>query len=263
MLNKEHITNLLQDLKTAETIVDRPQLIATIQKLGDLEEHATEAIPHLLTLFTHNYEDPALRNAVKTAFKKIGFDFTPYERFEKLRLPTRLLLLFGLLQLNGALFGWSSASYYPYDYDYISKIGPRRLTEVLTSDQVILPKGNYYWMLVIFLVAALFCLFYLAYLLYLFRPVSSFPITDFWMPVGLIFPLFFLLLGIFSIEQNMENWIIFSSKTPLYQLITLGLLSALWCFLVNLQFTTFVNGFLQGTLEYQQNRLNSVASLPK
>lgn len=262
MPSKEHITELLQNLKTAETLADRPQLIATIHKLGDLEEHAIEAIPHLLTLFTHNYEAPALRNALKTAFKKIGFDITPYERFEKLRLPTRLLLLFGLLQLNGALFGWSSASYYPYSYDYISKIGPR-LTEVLTSDQIILTKGNYYWMLVIFLVAALFCLFYLTYLLYLFRPFTSFPITDFWMPVGLIFPLFFLLVGIFSIEQTLESWIIFPSKTPLYQLIALGLLSSLWCFLVNLQFTTFVNGFLQGTLEYNQSRRDSVASLPK
>jgi len=262
MPNKEHMTNLLQDLKTAETIADHPQLIASIHKLGDLEKHAAEAIHHLLPLFTHNYEAPTLRNALKTAFKKIGFDITPYERFEKLRLPTRLLLLFGLLLLNGTLFGWGSASSYPFGYDYLSKIGPR-LTEVLSSDQVIIPKGNYYWMLVIFLVAAFFCLSYLAYLLYLFRPFTSYPITDFWTPIGLIFPLIFLLFGIFSVEQIPESWIVFPSKTPLYQLTTLGLLSSLWCFLVNLQFTTFVNGFLQGTLENHQSRWNSVASLPK
>ncbi|MFQ6125501.1 MAG: hypothetical protein ACE5R6_12995 [Candidatus Heimdallarchaeota archaeon] len=262
MHSKEHITNLLQDLKMAETIADRPQLIDTIHKLGDLKEHARKAIPHLLALFTQNYETPALRNALKTAFEKIGFDITPYERFEKLRLPTRLLLLFGLLLLNGTIFGWGSAKYYPYDYDYISKIGPR-ITEVLSSDQVILTKGNYYWMLVIFLVAALFCLFYLAYLLYLFRPLSSFPITNFWTPVGLIFPLFFLLVGIFSAKQTPESWILFPSKPSFYQLMTLGLLSSLWCFLVNLQFTTFVNGFLRGTLIYTQSHQNSVASPPK
>ncbi len=262
MSNKEYMTNLLQDLRTAETISDHPHLIATIHKLGDLKEHAAEAIPYLLPILTHNYEVPALRNALKTAFGKIGFDFTHFERFEKLRLPTRLLLLFGLLLLNGTLFGWGSAISYPFGYEYISKIGPR-LTEELSSDQILLPRGNYYWMLVIFLVTTFFCLSYLAYLLYLYRPFTSYPITDFWMPIGLFFPLIFLLFGIFSVEHTPESWIVFPSKTPLYQLTALGLLSSLWCFLVNLQFTTFVNGFLQGTLENHQSRRNSIASLPK
>ena len=262
MPSKELLVDLLQKLKTAEQLADRPQLISIVHELGELEEYATEIIPHLLSIFTRNYEVPELRNALKEAFANLGFDITPYERFEKLRLPTRLLLLFGLIMLNGTLFGWGSALYYPYGYEYLSETATR-LMEMYVSDEIMMPKGNYYWMLVIFLITTLYCLFYLAYLLYLFRPFSSFPVTGFWMTLGLLFPLFALFFGIYSIDPNIDSWIVIPSKTTLQQILTLGFISSLFCFLVNLQFTTFVNGLLQGTLESHLRSTDQPASIPK
>lgn len=239
------VTELLTDLKKAERIADYSLLIPTIRELGTLGENAEEAIPLLLSIFTHNYDVPAIRDALKTTFQQIGFDISGYEPFGKVRLLTRLLLLFGLIQLNGVVFAWGALHEFPFDYLSLTEGGPM-FVEILTNDQVVIAQGNYYWVLAAFLTTTVYYMLYLVYSLYLTRSFPTFPTTYFKSVFGLIIPLLGVLFGIISIEQTMETWVIFSSKMVFQQLLVLGFLSSFWSLLINVQLNSFVNGYLKG-----------------
>jgi len=239
------VTELLTELRKAERLADHSLLITTIRELGTLGENAEEAIPLLLSIFTHNYDVPAIRNALKSTFRNIEFDITGYEPFGKVRLLTRLLLLFGLIQLNGVIFAWGGLHEFPFDYLSLTEGGPM-FVEILASDQVVIAQGNYYWVLAAFLTTAVYYLLYLGYSLYLSRSFPNFPTTNFKSVFGLIFPVIGVLFGLFSIEQTMEMWVIFSSKMVFQQLLVLGFLSSFWSLLINVQYNSFINGFLKG-----------------
>ena len=245
MVTNTDVTGLLTDLRNAERLADHSLLITTIRELGTLGENAEEAIPLLLSIFTHNYDVPAIRDALKTTFQQIGFDITGYEPFGKIRLLTRLLLLFGLIQLNGVLFAWGALHEFPFDYLSLTEGGPM-FVEILTNEHVVIAQGNYYWVLAAFLTTAVYYLLYLGYSLYLSRSFPTFPTTNFKTVFGLIIPILGIIFGIISIEQTMETWVIFSSKMVFQQLLVLGFLSSFWSLLINVQYNSFINGFFKG-----------------
>ncbi len=249
MTTSDYVHELLKDLETAEQQDNHPKLLLTIEQLGNLEDQAVEAIPSLLSLFSQHYNAPALRNALKITFKKLRVDYSSLESIEKLRIPTRLLLLFALIMLNGTIFAWGAILQFPFDYTRVSENGSQ-LMDLFSADYVVISQGNYFWVLSIFLLVAIFCLLYLGYLLYIIRSPSSFPITPYWTSFGLIAPLFGLLLGIISMDQIIESWVIFSSITSIQRLLVVGFFSFFWSCLVNIQYSSLTNGFIHRTLRY-------------
>ena len=176
MTTLDYVHELLKDLETAEQQANHPKLLLTIEKLGNLEDQANEAVPSLLSLFSQHYTVPVLRDALIITFKKLKVDYSSLESIEKLRIPTRLLLLFALIMLNGTIFAWGAILQFPFDYLPVSENGSL-LMDLFSADYVVISQGNYYWILSIFLLVAIFCLLYLGYLLYIIRSPSSFPIT--------------------------------------------------------------------------------------
>ena len=247
MTTLDYVHELLKDLETAEQLANHPELLLIIEKLGNLEDQANEAVPSLLSLFSQHYNVPVLRDALKITFKKLKVDYSSLESIEKLRIPTRLLLLFALIMLNGTIFAWGAILQFPFDYSPVNENGSL-LMDLFSAEYVVISHGNYYWILSIFLLVAIFCLLYLGYLLYIIRSPSSFPLTPYWTSIGLIIPLFGLLWGLISMDQTFESWVIFSSITSFQRLLVVGFFSFFWFCLVNIQYSSLTNGFIHRTL---------------